>query len=77
MAENEQYIESILIRLDNVHLPEGDGPSFNDDQCDKIFEFEGAIVLKQIVKSVQNATHNTHSYIFKIENIEKLTEQGD
>ncbi len=34
-------------------------------------------MLKQIVKSVQNATHNTHSYIFKIENIEKLTEQED
>ncbi len=36
-----QYIESILIRQDNVELPEGDGPSFTDDQCDKVFEFEG------------------------------------
>ena len=73
----EQYVESILIRQDNVHLLEGEPPTFVDDQCDKIFEFEGTVKLIQIVKSVQNATHNTHSYIFKIENIEKLMEQED
>jgi len=77
MAENERYVESILIRLDNVELPEGNDPTFNDGQVDKIFEFEGTVKLIQIVKNVSNATHNTHSYIFKIENIEKLTEQGD
>ena len=77
MAEHEEYIESILIRQDNVYAPEGDEPTFGDSQVDKVFEFEGTVKLIQIVKSVQNASHNTHSYIFKIENIEKFTEQGE
>lgn len=44
------YVESVIIRQDNVDT--GDTPAFNDDQCDKEFEFEGKIILKQIIKSV-------------------------
>lgn len=71
----EQYTESILIRQDNVHLPEGDLPTFSDDQCDKTFEFEGKIVLKQIIKSVQNMSRNHHNYVFQIESIDKIKEE--
>ena len=77
MAEHEEYIENIHIRRDNVHIPVGDGPTFVNAQCDKIFEFEGTVKLIQIVESVQNATHNTHSYIFVIESIDKFEEQED
>ena len=73
MAEN--YIESIIIRQDNVD--NGDTPAFVDDQCDKVFEFEGRIVLKQIIKSVQNVSHNRHDYVFVIESIDKIEERGD
>ena len=70
----EQYIETILIRQDRVELPVGEGPTFIDDQCDMEFEFEGTIKLVQIVKSVQNAAHNAHDYVFKIVDIKKLKE---
>ncbi len=73
----EEYIESILIRQDGIHIPAGDLPTFNDDQCDRVFEFEGTIELKQIVKSVQNIVHNRHDYVFKIKSITKLQEQGE
>ncbi len=73
----EQYIESILIRLDNVHIPEGDPPTFTDDQCDKVFKFEGKIILRQIVKNVQNVSHNRHDYIFVIDEITEIEEQGE
>lgn len=73
----EQYIESVIIRQDNIHLQEGSIPTFSDEQCDKEFEFEGKIVLKQIVKSVQNVTHNRHDYVFKIVSINKIQEQGE
>lgn len=73
----EQFIESILIRQDNVHLPEGDTPTFVDEQCDKTFKFEGTIILKQIVKSVQNLQHNRHDYIFVIDEIAGIEEQGE
>lgn len=73
----EQYIESILIRQDNIELPEGTLPTFNDDQCDKEFEFKGIIVLKQIFKSVQNILHNRHDYVFVIKSIDKIDEQGE
>ena len=77
MPEHEQYIESMIIRQDNIHLPEGSSPTFNDDQCDKEFKFEGILVLKQILKSVQNVSHNRHSYVFEIKSIDKLEEQGE
>lgn len=69
----EQYIESIIMRKDN--LPETLIPSFNDDDCDKEYEFEGKVQLVQIVKSVQNAVHNRHDYVFKIISIDKIEEQ--
>ncbi|GAG89528.1 unnamed protein product [marine sediment metagenome] len=71
----EEYIESIIIRRDNIHLPKGNLPTFNDDQCDKEFEFEGTIVLRQIVKNVQNVMHNRHNYVFEIKEINKIQEE--
>lgn len=73
----EEYVESIIIRQDGVHLPEGSSPTFADDQCDKEFEFEGVLVLKQIVKSIQNIIHNRHDYVFVIKSIDKIEEQGE
>lgn len=71
----EEYIESIIIRHDGKHkfAP----PSFDDPDVDSIYEFEGTIKLKQILKSVQNAVHNRHDYVFVIENITKIQKQGD
>ena len=66
----EQYVESILIRQDN--RPETLTPMLEDDDCDALFEFEGVVKLVQIVKSVQNAVHNKHDYVFKIVSIDKL-----
>lgn len=70
----EEYIESILIRQDNK--PEVETPMFTDDELDENFEFEGIVTLRQIVKSVQNKTHNRHDYVFKIKTITKLEKQG-
>ena len=72
----EQYIESMIIRQDGVHLPEGDTPTFTDEQCDRQFELECVVELKQIIKSVQNRTHNRHDYVFVIKSITKIQEQG-
>lgn len=72
MAEN--YIESIIIRQDGIHLPEGSEPTFVGDQCDKEFRFRGKLILKQIVKNIQNVSHNRHDYIFEIKEINKLEE---
>lgn len=69
----EQYIENIIIRQDNV---ESDTPMLPDDDCDDVFEFEGTMQLKQINKSVQNASHNRHDYVFKIVSITKLQKQS-
>ncbi len=66
----EEYIESIIMRSDN--RPEVTTPMFEDDDCDALFEFEGIVKLKQILKSVQNAVHNRHDYVLTIENIKKL-----
>ena len=66
----EQYIESIIMRQDN--RPETLIPLLEDDDCDSLFEFEGTVQLVQIVKSVQNAVHNKHDYVFKIVSIDKL-----
>ena len=49
--------------------------SFTDEQCDVEFEFKGTIKLTQILKSVQNATHNRHDYVFKIVEIEDIKEK--
>jgi len=69
----EQYVESIIIRQDN--RPESETPLFGDVQCDALFEFEGVIQLKQIIKAVQNNTHNKHDYVFRIISIDKLQEE--
>lgn len=68
----EEYVESILIRSDNKKV---EGPSFTDEQCDVEFEFKGTIKLKQILKSVQNATHNKHDYVFEIVSIDEIKEK--
>lgn len=67
----EEYIESILIRSDNNEVEQ---PSFTDEQCDSEFEFKGTVKLVQILKSVQNATHNKHDYVFKIVNVDEIKE---
>ena len=69
----EQYLESIIIRQDN--RPETETPLLEDDDCDALFEFEGVVKLKQILKSVTNATHNRQDYVFKIVSIDKLTKE--
>ena len=69
MAEN--YIESLIIRQDGV---KNLVPSFFDEQVDAEFEFEGTVKLIQILKSVQNSSHNKHDYVFKITEIKKLKE---
>ena len=66
----EEYIESIIMRQDN--RPESTTPMLEDDDCDALFEFEGVVKLKQILKSVQNAVHNRHDYVFEIVSIDKL-----
>lgn len=68
----EEYIESVLIRQDNVEVEE---PSFEDVDCDAIYVFEGKIKLIQILKSVQNATHNRHDYVFKIVSINEIEKE--
>jgi hypothetical protein len=76
MAEEyvEKYVESIIIRQDNKDIGEGP-PAFTDGECDCNFEFEGVIQLKQINKSIQNATHNRHDYVFKIVSISKMQKE--
>lgn len=69
----ETYIENILIRQDR--RPETETPLLNNEDCDAEFEFEGVLVLKQIIKSVQNATHNTHDYVFQIKSVTRLEKQ--
>lgn len=69
----EEYIESIIIRQDNK--PEVETPSFVDADIDEEFEFEGILMLKQIIKSVQNKTHNKHDYVFQIQSIKKIEKQ--
>jgi len=69
----EEYVESIIMRKDNQ--PEVTTPSFADDDCDATFEFEGKVKLVQILKSVQNATHNRHDYVFQIVSVDKMQKE--
>ncbi len=73
MSVHEKFIESIIIRKDNQ--PEVDTPTFVDDDCDDIFEFEGRIQLKSIQKAIQNASHNRHDYVFEILSIGKIQKE--
>ena len=50
---------------------------FADEDCDAEFKFDGVLVLKQILKSVQNATHNRHDYVFVIKSIKDLEKVED
>lgn len=67
---SEKYVESLIIRDDN--RPEVTESTFADTDVDVEFEFEGKIKLVQIIKSVQNAQHNRHDYVFKIISIDKI-----
>jgi len=67
---SENYVENILIRQDN--RPDVPNAMFEDDDCDAMFDFKGVLQLKQILKEVQNETHNRHTYVFKIVSIDKL-----
>ena len=69
----EKYVESILIRQDN--RPATETPLIEDDDCDALFEFEGVIQLKQVLKSVTNATHNRNDYVFEVVSIDKLQKE--
>jgi len=72
---SEQYVETIIIRQDQ--RPEVLEPSFLDVDVDAVFEFEGTLRLVQILKSVQNAVHNKHDYVFRIEAITKMQKEGN
>ena len=71
MAEN--YIEKIIIRQDS--RPEVQTPTFTDDDIDELYEFEGKLYLRQIVKSVRNKSHNSHDYVFHVNSIDKLKKE--
>jgi hypothetical protein len=68
----EEYIESMLIRQDGVHALV---PTFEDTDMDVVYEFEGTVRLVQTLKSVQNAVHNRHDYIFRIVSIDKMQKE--
>lgn len=70
----EEYKECMLIRCDDA--PPVLTPSFVDADVDVVFEFEGTIKLVQILKSIQNATHNKHDYVFKIVNVTKIQKES-
>ena len=69
----EQHVETIIIRQDN--RPEVETPTFADEDVDAVFEFEGTIKLTQIIKSIQNAVHNRHQYVFEIVNTNKVQKE--
>lgn len=69
----EQYVEIVIIRQDN--RPEVSVPSFDDVDVDATFEFKGTLRLIQILKSIQNAQHNKHDYVFKIATIDKMEKE--
>ncbi|KKK95911.1 hypothetical protein LCGC14_2668060 [marine sediment metagenome] len=73
MPNHEEYIESIIIRKDNQ--PEVTIPTFVDEDVDAIFEFEGKIKLTSIQKSIQNASHSRHTYVFEISSIDKMQKE--
>ena len=66
----DKYTESIIIRQDN--RPETETPLFENGDCDALFEFDGTVQLKQILKSVTNAAHNRQDYVFNIVSIDTL-----
>ncbi len=73
MPNHEKFIESIIIRKDSQL--EVNTPTFSDDDCDAVFEFEGKIKLTSIQKTVQNVSHNQHGYVFEILSIGKMQKE--
>ena len=73
MPNHEKLIESIIIRKDNQS--EVDTPTFSDDDCDAVFEFEGKIKLTSIQKTVQNTSHNQRGYVFEILSVGKMQKE--
>lgn len=73
MPAHEKFIESIIMRKDNQ--PEVIVPSFADEDCDTVFEFEGRVKLTSINKTVQNASHNRHDYVFQIISVDKMQKE--
>jgi len=69
----EQYKQTAIIRYDT--MPIVDIPTFVDGDCDAIYQLTCRIQLKQIVKSVQNAVHNKHDYVFKLIDIQNLQKE--
>lgn len=69
----EEYKESCIIRYDI--MPEVQSPTFEDADCDAVYDLHCRVQLKQILKSVQNATHNKHDYVFKVLDIQMLTKE--
>jgi len=69
----EEYIERLIIRQDK--RPEVAEPTFCDNCLDREYEFEGVLKLVQILKSVQNTTHNQHDYVFHVVRIDKFKEE--
>jgi len=70
---SEEYIERLIIRQDI--RPEVETPSFTNEDVDANFKFDGTLKLVQIVKSVQNAAHNRHDYVFQVVNIIELEKE--
>ncbi len=69
----EEYIENLIITHNGTEeLLE---PTFPDDDCDAEFEFKATLRLTRIVKKVQNATHNKHTYCFEVVSIDEIKKQ--
>ncbi len=72
----EQYVEQIMIYRDPVDV--GEGPLLaGDSDVDAEFTLEATVKLVEIKKSIQNAVHNRHEYLFKIINITELEKRGE
>ena len=69
----ERYVESFIMRQDNN--PDVLEPTLTDDDCDSEFELKATVKLMQIEKSVQNAVHNRHVYVFKVIEIKKMKKE--
>lgn len=69
----EQYKETAIIRHDN--MPEVVIPTFDDADCDAVYQLTCRVKLVQILKSIQNATHNKHDYVFKMVQVTGLQKE--
>ena len=69
----ESYRENCIIKYSD--MPEVESPTFVDDDCDTIYNLHCRVQLKKILKSVQNATHNKHEYVFKVIDVQVLSKE--